>query len=279
MANKKFYIFLFINFFLFKNYPGCLCRKKKPESNIYFKDGNYPTINLKFKNKIDKGDIYYDIFLYIEKEGKEHRDSYVFYYGNPNEDIDALIFCPDKDFLEILKDSGGLDKLPKDCAKYFIENKYLNLDLNGKDKDNLASQYYSNIMTYNDYYYYYFKDKDNRDRMYKKLLPDNPELYKNSLTETTFTIDKFEENEDIKEIKVSGKNIDDTSCDYRIATEFYIKSKKKILTVEFYRSKVQNTEYFTFSCEIFLNGKKIDEQKNIINSNDSAKNNTFTIDI
>jgi hypothetical protein len=49
--------------------------------------------------------------------------------------------------------------------------------------------------------------------------------------------------------------------------------------VEFYRSKVQNTEYFTFSCEIFLNGKKVDGGKNIINSgNDDNKNNIFTID-
>ena len=196
---------------------------------------------------------------------------------NPNEEINALMFCPDRNFIETLKEKGGLEHLPRDCDHYFIENKYLNLKFS--EKDERSGKYYSNRLPYNDNYYYYFKDKDNRDRMYKKLLPENQEKYKNCLTETTFTIDKFEENKDIKEIKVSGKNIDDTSCDYRIATEFYIKSKDKILTVEFYRSKVQNTEYFTFSCEIFLNGKKIDEQKNIINSNDSAKNNTFTINI
>lgn len=274
MANKKFYIFLFINFFLFKNYPGCLCRKKKPESNIYFKDGDYPTIKLQFKKKIDIDEIYYDIFLYIEKEGNTAKDSLCFYYGTPSK-LGTFTFSPYPNFLDEL-DDNPIEELAKSEHFYQIEEKYIQKDINN-EKD-LSRKYYSNYSTYRKHYYYYFVDKENNKKIYKKLLPIKKEDYKTAFENTTFTIDKYEEKKNINEIKVSAKDIDKTSCDYKIATEFYIKNKDQTITVEFYRSEVQNTEYFTFSCEIFLNGKKIDGKKNIINNKNEDKNNIFTID-
>lgn len=276
MANKKFYIFLFIDFFLLRIYPGCLCRKKKPESNLYFKDGDYPTIKLQLKNKIDIDDIYYDIFMYIEKDGKQCRDSFCFYYGRPPQKLNALTFSTDIDFLEQLEDND-VEKLAEKQVFFTIDEKYYDIDI--REEKSLNSKYYCNFETYFKYHYYFFIDKDKKKRMYKKLLPDKKEDYKEALTNTTFTIDKYEEKKSINEIKINGKNIDRTSCNYRIVTEFYVKNKDQTITVEFYRSKVQNTEYFTFSCEIFLNGKKVDGGKNIINSgNDDNKNNIFTID-
>lgn len=274
MANKKFYIFLFINFFLFKIYPTCLCRKKKPESNIYFKDGDYPTIKLRFKKKIDIDEIYYDIFLYIEKDGNRARDSLCFYYGIPSK-LGTFTFSPYYYFLDEL-DENPVEKLPKPGFYYQVEDKYIEKDIN--NEEDLSRKYYSNYSTYLNYYYYCCLDKEKKKRIYKKLLPVKKEDYKTAFENTTFTIDKYEEKKNINEIKVSAKGIDRAYCDYRIATEFYIKNKYQTITVEFYRSAVQNTEYFTFSCEIFLNGKKIDGEKNIINNKNEDKNNIFTID-
>ena len=276
MTNKKFYIFLFINFFLLKIHSSCLCRKKKPESNIYFEDGYYPTITLNFTEDIDVNDIYYDIYLYIEKEGKEHRDSIEFYYGIPNEELNKLVFSEEPNFLEDLN-TFGVDKL-QDMTYYIIDKEYVNKNI--KDDKSLIRKYYSNYITYKCgyYFYYFFDEKNNENRMYKKLLPIKKEDYSKALTNTTFSIDKLGEIEKTKEIKVNGKFIETYSCDYRIRTEFYIKNKDQTITVEFYRSKVQNTKYFTFNCEIFFNGKKIVNQTNIINNNnDSTKNNIFTI--
>lgn len=272
MTNKKFYIFLFINFFLFKIYSGCLCRKKKPESYIYFKDGDYPTIKLQFKNKIDINEIYYDTFLYIEKDGKKKKDSMVFYYGTPSK-LKQFVFCPEKNFLETLG-KHPIDKIPKDEYFFYMEEKYIDKEI-GQE---LSKHYYSNHNPYRDYYFYYFEDEKHEKRMYKKLLPKKETLKKEAFKDTSFTIDKYEEKTNINEIKVNAKYIDTTSCDYRIVTEFYIKDKKQTITVEFYRTKVQNTEYYTFNCEIYFNGKKVDERKNIINNkNDDNKNNTITI--
>ena len=104
MTNKKFYIFLFICFFLSKEiFATSYCKKKTLNSVKFFKEEDFPIINLVFKKKIDIDDIYYNSYYYDENEGEDVRDFLVFYYGKPDGE-NFTYFCTTPDFNDVLND-------------------------------------------------------------------------------------------------------------------------------------------------------------------------------
>ena len=284
MTNKKFYIFLFICFFLSKEiFATSYCKKKTLNSVKFFKEEDFPIINLVFKKKIDIDDIYYNSYYYDENEGEDVRDFLVFYYGKPDGE-NFTYFCTTPDFNDVLKNNKLKGKTSKDLNQndgvYIIDDNYID-KTEYIDKTDFA-QYYINGALIEKCEYFLFKE-GLKYKMYKKLILKKKEDTNENMKNVNFIIpdlnDKKKTNvKQISKIQLKPNNsLLPIEC--ILVIEFYLKSKKETITAKIYRKKVlMSSTYYTYNCEVFYNGVSISDGFIELINDDKKEKNKFEID-
>ena len=266
MTNKKFYIFLFICFFLTKKtYSKYSCNGKNKNSNKFFEEETFPVINIKFKNKLLLNDIYYNSYFCNEKE-KNAKDYLIFFYGKPPE-AEVSYFCANPNFyydiFMSIKESKdrNINDLSEQDGVFIIDDKFIDrADLINNTTE--YNNYYVNGRKYEECEYFLFRD-NGEYRMYKKLLADNEERTKEYLKNVNFIIpdlnDKKKTNvEKINKIQLKG-NSSNMSVDMILVIEFYLKKTKETITAKIYRKQVLDSKKYVYSCDVFYNGVSIND--------------------